>query len=124
MAKEIICTVCPASCRLTVNKENGELLVSGNGCKRGIEHGINEYSNPMRMLTSTLAIKGGTLPRLPVIATGEVPKELLRDCLDVVYNTQVKAPVNCGDVLINNICGTGVDIVASRTMKTKEYTHE
>lgn len=119
MTKEIICTVCPSSCRLTVSEENGELLITGNGCKRGIEHGVSEYRNPVRMLTATLAIKGGSLPRLPVISMAEVPKALLRDCLEVVYNTQVVAPVNCGDVVISDVCGTGVDIIASRTMKAR-----
>lgn len=120
MTKDFVCTVCPSSCRLTVTDDGGEITVTGNTCKRGLEHGINEFTNPMRMLTSTVAIRGGTLPRLSVISTGEVPKAKLRDCLAEVYRVQAKAPVNCGEVLIHNICGTGVNIVASRSMKLKE----
>lgn len=120
MTKDFVCTVCPSSCRLTVSDDGGEIAVTGNTCKRGLEHGRNEYKNPMRMLTSTVAIRGGTLPRLSVISTGEVPKKKLKDCLAEVYRTQVKAPIICGQVLIQNICGTGVDIVASRSMKIKE----
>lgn len=120
MAREMVCTVCPSSCRLTVSEENGVVTVTGNTCKRGEQHGKNEYLNPMRMLTSTVAVTGGTLPRLPVITTGEVPKGRLRACLDEVYRARVAAPVRCGDVLIENLCGTGVDLVASRTMKAKE----
>ena len=120
MTKDFVCTVCPSSCRLRVTEENGELSVTGNACKRGDEHGKNEFTNPMRMLTSTVAITGGTLPRLSVISTGEVPKGKLKDCLTEVYGARVQAPVACGQVLIENICGTGADIVASRSMKLKE----
>lgn len=120
MTREIVCIVCPGSCRLTVTEENGAVTVTGNTCKRGEAHGKNEYLNPMRMLTSTVAVTGGTLPRLSVITTGEVPKSKLKACLDEVYRACVAAPVRCGDVLIKNLCGTGVDLIASRTMKAKE----
>lgn len=116
MTKEIVCIVCPSSCRLTVCEQDGEITVTGNGCKHGLEHGKNEYANPMRMLTSTVAVRGGPLPRLPVISTGEVPKAKLADCLAAVYGMVANAPVRCGDILIKNVCGTGADVIASRTM--------
>lgn len=118
--KEIVCTVCPASCRLTVREENGAIVVEGYGCRRGLEHGINEYAHPMRVLTTTVAIHGGALPRLPVISRGEIPKAKLRECLAALYRVRVDAPVKCDDVIVENICGTGADIVASRSMKMKE----
>jgi CxxC motif-containing protein len=99
-----------------VSEENGEITVSGNACKRGEEHGKSEFVNPMRMLTTTVAIGGGTLPRLPVIGSGEVPKAKMGECLKELYALRLKAPVVCGEVVAKDICGTGVDIVASRTM--------
>ena len=54
---EYTCIVCPLSCHLTVSEgQDGTISVSGNGCKRGEEHGKNEYLNPMRMITSTVAV--------------------------------------------------------------------
>lgn len=120
MTKEFVCIVCPNSCRLTVSENNGEITVKGNTCKRGLEHGISEYKNPMRMITSTVAVSNGTLPRLSVISTGEVPKTNLNECLEKIYSVSVKAPIKCGDVIISNINDTGVDIVASRSMNKKE----
>ena len=116
MKKEIICIVCPNSCRLTVSEQNGEIIVSGHECRRGLEHGISEYRDPRRMLTSTVAIDGGTLPRLPVISTAEIPRDKLRGCLEALYMVRVRAPVKGGDLIVEDICGTGVDIVASRSM--------
>jgi CxxC motif-containing protein len=117
MTKEIICTVCPGSCRLTVSEGENGPQVAGNVCKRGLAHGISELTNPLRMLTSTVNIRGGTSPRLSVISSAEIPKKLLTQALNMVYGVSVSAPVNCGNVLIENICGTGVDILASRSMR-------
>lgn len=120
MTKEVVCIVCPSSCRLLVHDDNGEMKVSGNTCNRGIEHGISEYTQPMRMLTSTVLIENGILPRLSVISTKEVPKAKLKECLAQIYDLAVQAPIACGDVIIHDICYTGADLVASRTMKKKE----
>lgn len=116
MKKEFVCIVCPNSCRLTVSEQKGEIEVSGHECKRGLEHGLSEYRNPRRMLTSTVAVAGAGLPRLPVISTAEIPKRKLKDCLNELYATAVSAPVTSGDVVVKDICGTGVDMIASRSM--------
>ncbi|MGI6004039.1 MAG: DUF1667 domain-containing protein [Christensenellales bacterium] len=109
------CIVCPVSCRISVREEGGELTISGSTCKRGEDFARNEHVNPMRILTSTVKLEGGRFPRLPVISRGEIPKAKLRECLNEVYRITASAPVKCGDVLIENVCGTGVDIVASRS---------
>jgi CxxC motif-containing protein len=99
-----------------VEEKDGRIAVTGNECKRGADHGEREYSRPSRMLTGTVAIEGGILPRLSVVSTDEVPRAKLRECLNALYRIKVKAPVRCGDKVIANVCGTGVDIVASRSM--------
>ncbi len=120
MTKEYVCIVCPNSCRLTVSDDSGEIVVTGNTCKRGQEHGVAEFTHPMRMLTSTVAVTGGLLPRLSVVSTDVVPKDKLNACLADIYQVSVKAPIKCGEVIISNIQNTGVDIVASKSMKVKE----
>lgn len=117
MKKEFVCIVCPSSCRLTVEDTQGEPVVSGYGCKRGLQHGIQEFTAPRRMLTTTVAIQQGALPRLPVVSSAELPKAKLEECLQVLYRLQVQAPVTCGQVVVQNICSTGVDICASRTLE-------
>jgi CxxC motif-containing protein len=72
------------------------------------------------MLTTTVLVSNGTLPRLPVISTGEIPKAKITGCLALLYTTKTAAPVQCGDVIVKNICDTGVDIIASRSMNRKE----
>jgi CxxC motif-containing protein len=111
----ITCIVCPNSCRIRV-KEDG-LDISGYQCKRGLEHARNEIGNPMRMLTATVAVTGAAFKLLPVISSAEVPRKMLRSCLRAIYGLRVQAPVRAGSVILSNVCGTGADILAARTMK-------
>jgi len=116
MKTEYICIVCPSSCRLTVSEENGEVRVKGNECRRGEEHGIEEYKEPKRMLTTTVVIREAALPRLPVISSMEIPKMKLAEALSLLYKMEVSAPVRCGDIIVKNICETGADVIASRSL--------
>jgi len=115
--KHYVCIACPRSCRLTVWEEADGIHVDGATCKRGEAHGKNEYICPMRMLTTTVAIENGVHPRIAVVSSGEIPKDMLTQCLEQLYTITVAAPVKRGQIIAANICGTGVDIVASRSMK-------
>lgn len=118
--KEIICIVCPLGCHLTVSKdENSEsgYNVTGNNCRRGIEYGIKEVTYPTRVVTSTVKIINGDLQRLPVKTNRAIPKEKIFECMKLINLVEVEAPIKINDVIIENILGTGVDLVASRSMK-------
>ena len=117
---EYTCIVCPVSCRICVEETEDGLKVSGNQCKRGEKHALAEHTRPMRMLTTTVKLNHGRFPRIPVISEQEIPKSLMKQCLEILYQAEAEAPVACGDVIINNICGTGVDIVAARSMERME----
>ena len=111
------CIICPLSCKISVNqKENNELEISGNKCNRGIEYAKNEFTCPQRMLTTTVKINGSKIKRLPVISSKEVPKALMRNYLDEIYNIEIFAPVKEGDIIIKNIFDTDIDILAARSM--------
>jgi CxxC motif-containing protein len=115
--KNYICIVCPQSCDIVLEiGETGDMTVSGNRCPRGSVYAENEYREPKRMITTTVRIDGARIPLLPVIGTGPVQKERLRDCLDLLYKVSVKSPVKMGDVIVRDIDGSGVDIVAARSL--------
>ena len=111
--KEIICIVCPKGCRLLVDEENG-FNVSGFGCNRGIEYGKTEVQNPTRIITSTVSVNGSRITRCPIKTSNTIPKGLLLEAMTIIKDTKIKAPVKEGEVVINNICSTGVDCVATR----------
>lgn len=115
MIKEMICVSCPLGCPITVElSDSGEVLkVTGNTCKRGEKYAISECTNPVRMLTSTMKVNGGSLPVIPVKTSAPIPKDMMFECMNVINNEVVDAPIKMGDVLISNVCDTGVDIVAT-----------
>ncbi|MCQ2742795.1 MAG: DUF1667 domain-containing protein [Bacilli bacterium] len=114
MNKELICIVCPNGCRLTVDEN---LNVIGNKCPRGATYAKQELTNPTRVLTSTVKIESKELGVLPVKTANPIPKGKLFDAMKVVNSIKVKAPVELGQVIYKDICGTGVDLVACRTIK-------
>ena len=117
MKKEIICTVCPRGCHIMVEGD-GETVIQaeGYGCKRGLEYANTEYAHPVRILTTTVKMAGIENDLLPVRSSKPLPKERLFDCMAVIRGTEVKLPVDRYAVLIPNICVTGVDIVATKSV--------
>lgn len=112
------CIMCPMGCELTVTIENGAVTsVTGNTCPRGPKYANDEVTAPKRMLTSTVAIDGGVLPLLPVVSANVLPKERILDCARYLRGVKLQAPVKTGDVVVENILGLGVNIVASRDME-------
>ena len=117
MKKEIICTVCPRGCHIQVEGEGDKILsVEGQGCKRGQEYASAEFAHPVRILTTTVKMAGVANDLLPVRSNKPLPKEKILACMEVIRAAQVEAPVNRYDVVIADICGTGVDIVATKTV--------
>ncbi|SFR62344.1 DUF1667 domain-containing protein [Anaeromicropila populeti] len=115
---ELICIVCPMGCHLKVTKtDQGTIVVKGNTCKRGEQYGKNELTNPVRVLTTTVKIMGGSLHSLPVKTNQPIPKGLIFEAMKEINKVVVEAPVTVRDVIIKNILGTGADVVASRSMK-------
>lgn len=112
---EVICTCCPKGCHLQVDEENG-YKVSGNGCKRGAEFGPAELLHPMRIVTSTVHVEGSGHPSLPVKTADEVPREKMFDVVAALRDVSVKAPVHVGDVVLADAAGTGVNVIATRSM--------
>lgn len=114
MTKDIICTVCPTGCTIHVEGENGSITnIEGFSCPRGKIYAENEFISPVRILTSTAKVQNSKTPLVAVRSKTPVPKDKLFDCMDEIRKLNLKAPIKRGDVLIENICGTGVDIVAS-----------
>lgn len=118
MLKELTCVSCPIGCQLKVelSDKNEVLSVSGNTCKRGEKYAHDECTNPVRMLTTTIKVNGGSLPVIPVKTSVPIPKGKMFQCMEVINNQVVDAPIKMGEVLISNICDTGADIVATNQM--------
>ncbi|MCM1988496.1 DUF1667 domain-containing protein [Oceanirhabdus seepicola] len=118
--QDLVCIVCPMGCRMTIEKDDSNELgykVEGNTCKRGMTYAIKEVTNPTRVITTTVTIEDFYLKRLPVRTDGEVPKKMIIDCMMEINKTKVKTPITVGDIIIEDLHGTGVNVIASRSAK-------
>lgn len=120
--RELTCIGCPLGCALRVElNDAGEVVsVSGNTCKRGEEYGRREVTAPVRMVTSTVRVTGGKAAVVPVRTATDIPKGKIFDCMDEIRSAVVAAPVKIGDVVIENVAGTGVSIVASKAVERED----
>ena len=107
--RELTCIGCPMGCQMRVTMEAGEIRqVEGNTCRRGDVYARKEVTNPTRIVTSTVSVK----------TASDIPKEKIRACVLALKSIRVAAPVSIGDVVAENVAGTGVSIVATRNVKT------
>ncbi|HJO95566.1 MAG TPA: DUF1667 domain-containing protein [Victivallales bacterium] len=117
MRKSLICISCPLGCSLDVEYgENSIIKVDGATCKRGQKYAEKEIFNPERVVTSTVRIKGAAIDFLPIKTDSTVSKEKMFQVMKEVFNIQMEAPVKLGTVVCENVCDTGVNLVATRTL--------
>ena len=111
---ELICITCPRGCHLQVDEN---LNVSGNMCPRGATYAKAELTHPVRMVTSSVAINSKIEARLPVKTKDPIPKELIFPVMEEIEKVLVDAPSKIGDVIIKDVLGCGVDIVATKDIE-------
>lgn len=117
---ELICIGCPMGCPLTVEMENGAVTkVTGNTCPRGDAYGRKEVTNPTRIVTSTVRVEGGTLPVVSCKTRTDIPKGKIFDVARALKTVTVPAPVAIGQVLVDNVADTGVEIIATKNVGVK-----
>lgn len=118
--QDIICTTCPVGCSIHVVGD-GDVIqsITGNTCKLGEAYARNEFVCPMRTLTTTVYLSNGAEPLLPVRSAGAVPKAKMFECMKIIRSAVFEAPIAEHQVLIENIAGTGVDIIACLSREVK-----
>lgn len=115
--EKVICVTCPKGCSLWVKREGKTVLeVTGNGCKRGLAYVQQELSDPRRMVATSVKIKGGVHPLLPVYTSAPFPKPRITELLNLLREIEIKAPVEMDQVILEDALGTGINICASRNI--------
>ena len=105
--RELTCIGCPLGCSITV-KMNGTDA-----------YARKEVTNPTRIVTSTVRVEGGISPMVNVKTASDIPKAKIFECASALKNVVVTAPVKIGDVVLSNVAGTGVDVVAAKNIVAK-----
>lgn len=114
------CTTCPSECLLTVEVERDADGVvaevrsaTGNRCPRGDKFAHQELTCPMRVLTTTVAVSGGDEALLPVRTAEAIPLELHVQAMDLIRGLVVNAPISMGDIVLENLLDTNINLIAS-----------
>ncbi len=118
--RELICIGCPMGCPMTVTMVDGVITeVAGNTCPRGDVYARKEVTNPTRIVTTSVMVRGGQLGVVSVKTENDIPKEKIFEIAKALKEVVVDAPVHLGDVIVSDICGTGVNIIATKTVMCK-----
>ena len=113
--KEITCIGCPIGCMLEVTLEyNGVKEVEGYTCLKGKTYAIKECTNPTRILTSTVKVKNGISNVVSVKTKEDIPKDKISECMSRIRGLAIEAPIKAGDVIVSNIAGTKVNMIATK----------
>lgn len=112
----LTCIRCPKGCQVTVTLEGGQVTaVTGNGCPRGDAYARKEVTDPTRVVTTVVPVSGSAVARMVSVKTaGDVPKAKVLDVVRALSGVSMAAPVHIGDVVLADVCGTGVDVVATK----------
>ena len=115
----LTCIGCPLGCSLTAEMDGREVVsVTGNNCGVGDKYARKELTNPTRIVTSTVKVLGGNLAAVSVKTASDIPKGKMFDCVKALKTVEVKAPVSIGQVIVPDICGTGVAVIATKNIQT------
>lgn len=120
MTKMITCVICPFGCQIQVEGEGEQITsITNNRCKRGLEYASHEFVCPVRTLTSSVAVEHGERPVCSVRTEQPVPKSKIGACMEAVAAVRLEAPVAMHQVVLEDISGTGVKLIATACIGRK-----
>jgi CxxC motif-containing protein len=130
MEKKMTCIACPRGCGLLIytpphrtatpgeeptpaGTGGGDTIITGNRCPKGVDYALQELTNPVRILTSTVATTSPGGIRMPVKTSAEIPKDKMEEAMAVIHKTMMSRPGIPGDVIIEDFMGLKVTLVAT-----------
>lgn len=120
MEKQITCIGCPLGCAITVTMEQDKVLeVTGHSCNRGEKYARKEVTHPTRIVTSIVKVNDGDIQMVSVKTEADIPKDKIFDCMETIREIVVTAPVKIGDIIVPDVCGTGVNVIATKNIDKK-----
>ncbi len=116
--KHFTCIGCPVGCPLKLEHTGGRIVeVAGYECNRGAKYARQEFYEPRRSVSTTIAISGALWRRLPVKVNRAVHKDRVKDAVRRIHALRIEAPVSMGQIIVADFLGEkGLCVVASRSM--------
>ena len=117
MEELITCINCPVGCRMkvTISEDRQVIAVEGNTCPRGEKYAKQECTMPLRMITAVIPVENFDTP-LSVKTANPIPKKLIPNVMEELKKVRVNLPVQLGQVIVPDVCETGIPIIATRSL--------
>ena len=111
--RKLTCIVCPKGCDLAVSfGDDGAIEnISGFTCPRGKEYAYAECTAPVRTVTTTVRCLDGDV--VSVKTSMPIPKGMIFEVMDAINVVVANNSVQIGDIIIENVCGTGANVIAT-----------
>lgn len=120
MLKKYTCIICPTGCEITADIEGDEVLsLEGSICKRGDEYVLQEITNPVRNIASSVIVEDGKIPLVSVRLSESIPKNKIFDVMEEIKAIRLKAPVKVGQVAVENVLDLGSDVIVTKNVAAK-----
>jgi len=121
--RNFICIRCPKGCEISTTLDGYSIKeIKGNVCKLGVEYVIHEIEDPRRVITTTVKVKNGLSPLVPVWTTNGIPKDKIFDLMSILKKIELEAPVEINTLVLKDVFQTGVNIVTSGRVLRKNGT--
>lgn len=115
MKGEFICIVCPQSCIVDAEWNESELLsIDRSKCKLAWDYVWGEIFDPRRMVSTSVPVAGGDMPLVSIKTDKPIPKDKIMEMMKLVARVDTQAPVGIGEIIVSDVLGTGVNLVATR----------
>lgn len=108
---ERLCILCPKGCVLSFDAATNPPEISGFKCRRGLDYGLEEWTDPKRILSTTVKTTSGAL--VPVKSSAPIPKASLMEAMKKIRKIKLCPPVKAGSIVYENLLHTGADLIAT-----------
>lgn len=115
MTRDMTCIICPRGCALKVEINGDNITVTGNSCPKGRQYAVDESTNPMRTVTSSVRVENREDTMVSVKTASPVPKDKIFEVMRLIRAKSVCAPVKVGNIIIKDVFGT--NIVATKNIE-------
>lgn len=114
---QVTCICCPVGCAISVEiaADGSAAYREGASCVRGREYAVAEATAPVRSVATIVNVPGCGEP-LSVKTAEPIPKGLVPDAVRAIKAARVELPVRTGDVILPDLCGTGVPAIATKSL--------
>lgn len=116
----VICVRCPRGCEIATTIDGYSIVsIEGNVCKLGGDYVKDEITDPKRIVTTTVKVKNGKYPLVPVWTPEPIQKDKIFALMKMLRDVELEAPVKIDRIVLKDIFGTGIDVVSSGCVEAK-----